>query len=85
MMDDEIVILTTRVLLSTFVLVTEPELCDELSIALYFCPLHVIEEPATPANHLQQPAAAVMILLVRLEVLVEVVDPVREDGYLDAR
>src|SRR5665213_2773231 len=70
---------------STFVLVTEAKLGDELAIPLNFCPLHVIEEAATPTDHLQQAAAAVMIFLVRLEMFVQVVDTIREDGHLDAR
>jgi hypothetical protein len=69
---------------STFVLVTEPELGDELAIPLNFCPLHVIEKPAAPANHLQQPTTAVVILFVGLEVLVQLVDPVGQNGHLDA-
>src|SRR5665647_2725813 len=34
-------------------------------------------------NHLQQPAAAVMVLLVRPKVLGEVVDALGEEGNLD--
>jgi len=66
------------------VLITEAKLGDELAIPLNFCPLHIIEEAATPTDHLQQAAAAVMIFLVRLEMFVQVVDAVRKDGHLDA-
>src|SRR5690348_16070358 len=69
----------------TFELVTEPELGDELAIALDVRPLHVVEQPAAPTDHLEQATTRVVVLAMGLEVVVEVVDAVRQHRHLHAR
>ena len=64
-------------------LVPETEFLDDLAVTVDVRALHVIEKAATIANHLEQPTAPMMILLVRTEVLREVVDPLRQEGHLD--
>src|SRR5215218_6853428 len=66
------------------VLVPEPQLLDDLAVSVDVRPLHVVEQAATGSDHLQQPSAAVMVLLVRPKVLGEVVDPLREKRDLDS-
>lgn len=56
-------------------LVPETKILDQLPIALQIGPLHVLEKTAPLANHLEQPAAGVMVLLMRTEVIRQVVDP----------
>lgn len=68
-----------------WLLVAEPKFLDDLPISGQVRSPHVVEEPAALADHLQQPSAAVMVLLVCPEVIREVVDPIRQDRDLDAR
>ncbi len=63
-------------------LIPESEFLNDLAVSVDFRPLHVIEEAATGTNHLEQAAATVMVLLVRAEMVGEVVDALREEGYL---
>jgi hypothetical protein len=62
--------------------ITEPKLLDELAVSIDFRALHVIEEPATLSNELEKPLAAVVILLVRTEMVGEVIDPFGQDRNL---
>src|SRR5213080_3514052 len=48
---------------------------DEGAVALEVLPLQVVQEPAAPADELQEPAARVVVVLVRPEVLRQHVDP----------
>lgn len=61
----------------------ESEFGDERSISLYVLSPQIIEETATLSDHHQQPSATVMVVLVLTEMLSQVVDPLREQGYLD--
>ena len=63
-------------------LVPEAKLLDERSIRRQVASLGVREQPAAGADHLQQPAAAVMVLGVRPEVLGEGINPLGEQRYL---
>ena len=65
-------------------LVPESQFLNDLAVAVDVRPLHVVQQTAALADHLQQPTAAVMILLVRPEVLGQVVDPLGEERNLDA-
>src|SRR6266581_2571354 len=66
-------------------LLTDAELVDDRAIAIEIGLLEVVEETAAPADELQQAAAAVMVLRMRLEVLGQVGDAVREEGDLYLR
>src|SRR5579871_5094667 len=59
------------------------ELVDDGLVTLLVLTLHVVEELAALAHHLEEPATRVVVLLVRLEVLGEVVDPLGQDRNLD--
>ena len=61
----------------------EPELIDELTVSPQIGPLHIVEEPTAPADHLQQTAAAVIVLLVGTEMIRQIVDSLGEKRYLD--
>ena len=60
-------------------LLSEPELVDDSTIAGDVLLLEVREKISSVTDHLQEPAAAVVILRVVLEVLVEGVDAAGED------
>src|SRR5258708_2402357 len=66
-------------------LIPQPEVLDDLTVAVDVRPLHVVQQTAAVPDHLQQPAAAMMVFLVSPEVLGEVVDPLGEQGDLDSR
>lgn len=63
----------------------EAEVRDESAVSLQICLLEVLEEPAPPSDHLEEPAPAVMIALVACKVVAQVVDPLGEKGDLDRR
>lgn len=63
-------------------LLSEPELIDDSTIAGDVLLLEVREKISSVTDHLQESAAAVVILRVVLEVLVEGVDAAGEDGDL---
>src|SRR2546423_6282126 len=56
----------------------EAQLLDEGSIALEIVLLEIVQEPAPPADQLEQTAPRVMVLRVRAQVLRQLVDPARE-------
>lgn len=58
---------------------------DNRAVALDVDALHVIEHAPTLTDQLEEATAAVVILLVRLEVLGEVVDATGEQRDLDFR
>src|SRR2546428_4879421 len=64
-------------------LAPEAQLLDESAIALEVRALEVIQEPPAAADQLEQPAARVMVVLVRAEVLGQLVDATREHRDLD--
>src|SRR5436305_853313 len=63
-------------------LAAQPEPLDERTVALDVGAPQVVEQPPTAAVHDQQAAPAVVVVLVRLEVLGQVGDPPREYGDL---
>jgi len=65
-------------------LVTETKVLHELPVPLEVRPLHVVQEAAPLSDHLVQALEAVMILLVRAEMLLlQVFDPFRKNGNLN--
>jgi len=60
----------------------EPELLNERAIALEIPLLQVVEEPAAPADELEEPAARVVILPMDAEVLGQLLDPLGEQRDL---
>jgi hypothetical protein len=65
--------------------VPETKLLDEGSVGRQVASLEVREQSAAGTDHLQQPAAAVMILQMGPEVVSERVDPLGEKRHLDLR
>jgi len=66
-------------------LLANAELIDDGAIALVVGLLEVVEKTAAAADELQETAAAVMILRVRLEVLGQIGDSIREKRNLHFR
>lgn len=63
-------------------LVPKPKLFDEGSIRGQVASLEVREQPPAGPNHLQQPAAAVMVLGVGPEMIGKRIDPLSKQRYL---
>src|SRR5680860_1874417 len=63
----------------------EAELRDECPVPVDVVAPEVVEQPTTPSDQHEQPTARVMVLLVDLQVLRQVVDPLREERYLHLR
>src|SRR5947209_5229718 len=63
-------------------LLAEPEALDGRAVALDVLPLQVVEQAAAAADHLEQAAAAVVVLGVGLEVLGQLDDAMRQDRDL---
>src|SRR5688572_19256271 len=68
-----------------FLLSAQTELLDQSLVALVVLALEVIKQAATAVNHLQQTAAAVVVLLVELEVTGELLDAGGQESHLDFR
>src|SRR5262245_57442049 len=66
-------------------LLTDAQPFDQLLVPADVLALQVVEQAAALADELEQPAARVVVLLVGLEVLGELVDPLREQGHLHLR
>src|SRR5437762_706838 len=66
-------------------LLTDAELVDDRTVTFLIGLLEVIEKATTTTDELEQTAAAVMILRVRLEVLGQVSNTVRQEGDLHLR
>lgn len=67
------------------VLSAKSELGNQRSVSLYVLSAEVVEEPAPLTDHHQQAATTVMVVAMLTEVLGEVVDSLREKGYLNLR
>jgi hypothetical protein len=66
-------------------LLPETKTPDYRPVALDVLLLHIIEKPASLADQLEQSPTGMMILLVRLEMLRQVLDPGAQQGYLNLR
>src|SRR5919107_3328989 len=61
----------------------QAEPLDDRAVAVDVFLLHVVQKAATLTHQEQQPTTAVMVVLVLLQVLGQVSDPVLEQGDLD--
>src|SRR5207248_6492855 len=71
--------------LAEILLLADPETVDELAVPGRVLGFEVVEKPPALADELEQAAAGVMVLLVRLEMLGEVMDALGEQCDLDLR
>src|SRR5688500_10075896 len=63
-------------------LLTNAELVDDRAVALHVDLLEVVQQTAAAPDELQKAAAGVVVLRVRLEVLGQIADAVREECNL---
>src|SRR4051812_35847861 len=63
----------------------QAEAGDQRPITLYVVVADVVEQPATTANEHQESPSTVVVLLVDLQVVGELVDPLREQRHLHFR
>jgi len=63
--------------------VPQTEVCDELTIPLHVRTPKVLQEPTTSADHLEEPASTMVVLLVTIEMGAEVVDALSEERDLN--
>src|SRR6476646_3325359 len=66
-------------------LAAQAQLLDQRAVALQIVPLHVGQQPAPPADQLEQAPAGMVVVLVHLHVLGELADPLCEQGDLHLR
>ena len=66
-------------------LLSEFELCDKASVALYIYLFKIVKLTAATTYHLQKTATGVVILFVRLEMLGKMVDAPSKERYLYLR
>src|SRR5205823_13159331 len=66
-------------------LAAKAELLDQGAIALEVVLLEIRQEAAAPADELQQPAAGIVVVLVRAQMLGQLVDALREHCDLHLR
>src|SRR5688572_28695692 len=62
---------------------TQPQLVEDLPVAVGVLVLEVFQQPAALADQLEQAAPGVVVLLVSLEVLGQPGDPLAEQRDLD--
>jgi hypothetical protein len=63
-------------------LLPDPQLFNQSAVALDLAALEIIEEGSPQTNHPEEALAGMMILLVCLEVLCQIVDPLGQERYL---
>ena len=78
-------IVKTRGIAPRPLLLSEVELRDDRTVALDVLVAKIRQQAAAMANHLQKPAAGMMILLVLLQMLGEIRDARGQHGNLDFR
>jgi hypothetical protein len=61
------------------------KLLDNVAVPIDIAPFQVIQQSATLAYHFEQPAAGMVVFLVKLEVVSKIADLFAEDGYLHLR
>ena len=66
-------------------LLAEAEPCDDFAVAVHVFVVQVAELAAPLANKHQETTSRVVIVLVRLQVRRQVLDPFGQDRYLDFR
>lgn len=64
---------------------TQSEVFDQSPVTVHVGPLEVFEQAPSPAHHLEEAAAAVMVVPVGVEVVAKVVDPRGEQRDLHLR
>ena len=63
-------------------LFAEAETIADRPIAISVNPAQIVQQPPAAADHLQQPAARMMIFLMELEMLGQIRDPIGQDRDL---
>ncbi len=66
-----------------FSLSPDAQLLDQAPVRLFTGPSQVLEQGPSLAHEQEKPAARVVVLLVDLEVLGDLPDPLAEEGHLD--
>ena len=66
-------------------LLSQSQAADEIVVPVDVAPLQVIEQAATLAHQLEQPPTRVIVFLVRLEVVRQFVNPLRQQRDLHFR
>ena len=65
-------------------LVPEPQFLDDLPVSVDIRSLQVVQETATTSDHLEESTTTMVVLLVGAEVVRQIVDPLGEQGDLNA-
>ena len=67
------------------ILFSQSETGDKASVSVDICLSEVLEKVSSLSYHLQKTSSGVVVFVMLFEVLVEVVDPVSKDSYLNLR
>ena len=65
-------------------LVPEAQFLDDLPVSVDIRTLQVVQETATTSDHLEESTTTMVVLLVGAEVVRQIVDPLGEQGDLNA-
>jgi hypothetical protein len=65
-------------------LVPEAQFLDDLPVSVDIRSLQVVQETATTSDHLEESTTTMVVLLVGAEVVRQIVDPLGEQGDLNA-
>jgi hypothetical protein len=65
-------------------LVPEAQVLDDLPVAVHIRTLQVVQETATPSDHFEETTTTVVVLFVGAEVIRQIIDPLGEQGDLNA-
>jgi hypothetical protein len=63
--------------------VTESQVRDQAAVPVEIRLLQIFQQPPTATHHLEQAATTVVVVLVRVEMVPEMVDALRQEGDLD--
>ena len=66
-------------------LLAKTEFLNDALIAVKIRSSQIIQQPSPLSDQFQESAAGMVILLMDLEMISEIVDPVAENGYLNFR
>jgi hypothetical protein len=66
-------------------LLAKTQFLNDTLIAVKIRSPQIIQQPSPLPNQFQEPPAGMVILLMDLEMICEIVDPVAENGYLNFR
>ena len=69
--------------LATKILLTEFQFARDCDVAVIVCPVQIIQQTPALTDHLKQPAPGAVVFNVLLQMLSEMIDPLRQQSNLN--